>query len=125
MTQPLALFLYEKVLPGGQLINRLQDLGYRVHSLSDPAELVPVAVREKPLLVLAELEPRQQKVCDVISQLKQNPATAHVPVIAFTSSPPNAAVHTAARNAGANLVVSDTGILAHLNLFLDQALQID
>jgi CheY-like chemotaxis protein len=125
MTQPLALFLYEKLLPGGQLINRLQDLGYRVHSLSDPADLVPTAEREKPLLVLTELEPRQQKVCDVIAQLKQNPATAHVPVIAFTSSPATATVHSAARNAGATLVVSDTAILAHLNLFLDQALQVD
>ena len=29
MTRPLALFVYEKLLPGGPLVNRLQDLGYR------------------------------------------------------------------------------------------------
>src|SRR5256885_16697925 len=84
MTQPLALFLYEKLLPGGQLINRLQDLGYRVHSISDPRTLLESAEREKPLLVLTDLEPHQQSVCDAISQLKTNSATAHIPVIAFT-----------------------------------------
>src|SRR5258705_10085449 len=125
MTQPLALFLYEKLLPGGQLINRLQDMGYRVHSISNPSELVEVAEKEKPLLVLAELEPRQAKVCEAISRLKTNAATAHIPVIAFTSSAATASVHSEARTAGATLVVSDTAILAHLNLFLDQALQID
>ena len=46
MTQPLTLFLCEKSLQGGQLINRLQDLGYRVQSLSDPKTLTEVAERE-------------------------------------------------------------------------------
>ena len=40
MTRPLALFVYERLLPAGQLVNRLQDLGYRVQSLEDPATLV-------------------------------------------------------------------------------------
>ena len=125
MTQPLALFLYEKLLPGGQLLNRLQDLGYRVHSISDPRTLVDSAEREKPLLVLADLEPHQQRVCDAISQLKANAGTSHIPVIAFTKSSATSTVHSAARNAGATLVVSDTAILTYLDLFLDQALQVD
>ena len=37
MTQPLALVLYEKLLPGSQLVNRLQDLNYRVQTIADPA----------------------------------------------------------------------------------------
>src|SRR5256885_14701424 len=82
MTQPLALFLYEKLLPGGQLVNRLQDLGYRVHSLSDPRKLLESAEQEKPLLVIADLEPHHQRARDAISQLKSHQATAHIPVIA-------------------------------------------
>ena len=125
MTQPLALFLYEKLLPGGQLVNRLQDLGYRVHSISDPRKLVDSAEQEKPLLVIADLEPHHQRVCDAIAQLKSNQATAHIPVIALTNTDPTSTVHAAARSAGATLIVGDTAILAHLSLFLDQALQVE
>ena len=35
MTQPLALVVYEKLLPGTQLVNRLQDLHYRVQAVTD------------------------------------------------------------------------------------------
>jgi CheY-like chemotaxis protein len=125
MTQPLALFLYEKALPSGQLVNRLQDLGYRVQSISDPATLLEWSQREKPLLVLADLEPKQEKVCAAISQLKANNETAHIPIIAFASSRATPAVQSAAREAGATLVVTDTAILTHLNQFLDQAIQVD
>lgn len=125
VTQPLALFLYEKLLPGGQLTNRLQDLGYRVHTLSKPDELVGVAEREKPLLVVVDLDPRPEKVCAAITRLKQNPSTLHLPVIAFTGNSVPEPIHTSARSAGATLIVSDTAILAHLNLLLDRALQVD
>ena len=125
MTQPLALFLYEKWLPGGQLPNRLQDLGYRVHTLSDPRLLVESAEREKPLLVVADLDPRPEKVCDAITKLKQNRNTGHIPVIAFTGRTAAEDIQEAARIAGATLVVSDTAILAHLQLLLDRALQVD
>ena len=124
MTQPLALFLYEKLLPGGQLVNRLQDLGYRVQPLSNPASLVEHAEQEKPLLVLADIEPHQEQVCVAISSLKHNAATAHIPVIAVSSGT-NTGGQAAARDAGATLAVSDTAILVHLSQFLEQALQVD
>ena len=56
---------------------------------------------------------------------KSNQATAHIPVIALTNTDPTSTVHAAARSAGATLVVGDTAILAHLSLFLDQALQVE
>src|SRR5437868_5516884 len=98
MTRPLALFVYERLLPGGQLVNRLQDLGYRVQSLADPATLVEQAEREKPLLVMADLEPREVEVCAAIASLKQNNATCHIPVIAFAGAS-RTALHEAARTA--------------------------
>src|SRR5499427_7276388 len=84
MTQPLALVLYEKLLPGSQIVNRLQDLNYRVEVVTDPALLANAAEQSKPLLVLADLESTHQNVCTVLGRLKQNPATEHLPVIAFT-----------------------------------------
>jgi CheY-like chemotaxis protein len=124
MTQPLTLCVYERLLPGGQLVNRLQDMGYRVQAIADPATLVEQAEREKPLLIMADLEPRQQQVCEAISSLKKNSATSHIPIIAFAPAR-NAAVQDTARTAGATLVVNDSAILVHLNQFLEQALQVD
>ena len=124
MKQPLALLLYEKLLPGGQLVNRLQDLGYRVQPVPDPADLVATAEREKPLVAFVDVEPHHEKICAAILALRQNTATAHVPVIAFASVH-NPAALEGARGAGATLVVNDAAVLAHLNQFLDQALQVD
>ena len=124
MTQPLALVLYEKLLPGTQLVNRLQDLKYRVHPLTEVESLVACAQQEKPMLVLADLVSTRQSVCAAVEQLKRNPETQHIPVIAF--APDNAAdLHNAARAAGATLVVSDAAILTHLPQFLEQALQVE
>jgi CheY-like chemotaxis protein len=124
VTQPLALLLYEKLLPGGQLINRLQDIGYRVQPVPVPADLVGTAEREKPLLAFVDLEPRFEKTCDAIASLRRNPATAHVPVIAFATAQ-NTDAQELARKRGATVVVPDTVLLQHLSQFMDQALTID
>jgi len=124
MTQPLALVVYEKLLPGTQLINRLQDLNYRVRAVTDPTTLLACAQQEKPMLVLADLESTRNDVCKAISQLKQDPSTKHIPVIAI--APEGAApLLQAATAAGATLVAGDTAILGHLAQFLDQALQVE
>ena len=124
MTEPLALFLYEKLLPSGQLVNRLQDMGYRVQTLSDPTGLTEAAVQSKPLLILTDLEPNPERICEAISKLRSNSETSHVPVIAFVSGR-GGGIESSARAAGATLVVNDTAILTHLEHFLDQALQLD
>src|SRR2546425_5393942 len=124
MKQPLALLLYEKLLPGGQLVNRLQDLGYRVQPVPSPEELVPTAEREKPLLAFVDLEPRCEVICEAISALRQNASTSHIPVVAFAPQQ-SAEAHASARRAGATLVVHDSALLLHLGHFLEQALQVD
>ena len=124
MTKPLALVLYEKLLPGSQLVNRLQDLNYRVEIVADPAALKSTAEQSKPMLVLADLSSTRDNVCDGIKDLKQNAATQHVPVIGF-SKDDSPKLQATAREAGVTLVVSDTAILNHLAQFLDQALQVE
>jgi CheY-like chemotaxis protein len=124
MTQPLALVLYEKLLPGSQLVNRLQDLKYRVQAITDAGKLVEQAEQAKPMLVLADLESAQNNVCATLARLRQNPATKHLPIIAFCREDA-AEVQTAAKAAGVTLLVAETTILSHLPQFLDQALQVE
>lgn len=122
--QPLALVVYEKLLPGSQLVNRLQDLNYRVQTISDADKLVEVAEHSTPMLVLADLQSAKKNVSPAIARLRQNPATKHVPVIAFTERDEPAALE-AAQAAGATLVVTDNAILNHLPQLLEQALRVE
>jgi CheY-like chemotaxis protein len=124
MTQPLALVLYEKLLPGSQLVNRLQDMGYRVLTVPGAEALVACAEQEKPMIVLADLAATQAKVFEAIAQLKEHTATTHLPVIAFAEES-EVGLQTAAREAGATLVVNEAAILSHLEHFLDRALHLD
>jgi CheY-like chemotaxis protein len=124
MTQPLALVLYEKLLPGSQIVNRLQDLHYRVQAFADASRLVECAEQAKPMLVLADLESNREDVCGALARLKQNEATKHLPVIAFCSESA-AELQTAARKAGATLIVSEAAILNQLPQMLEQALHVE
>lgn len=124
MTQPLALVFYEKLLPGTQLVNRLQDINYRVLTVTSAEALLASAANDKPMIVFADLAARRINVVETISKLRQNPATTHLPIVAFADEK-DAALQTQARDAGATLVVNDSAILTHLQHFLDQALQLD
>lgn len=123
MIQPLALVFYEKLLPGTQLVNRLQDLKYRVRAVNDAAALVSCAEQEKPMLVVADLHSDRHNVCEEIARLKQSSATGHIPVLAFAPDGADA-LQEAARAAGATLVASEAAILAHLAQFLDRVLEV-
>ncbi len=124
MTQPLALVVYEKLLPGSQLVNRLQDLQYRVQTLGDASKLTECAEQERPMLVLVDLECTKANVFDAIKRLRQTPNTQHLPVIGILSDKA-ISLQESALAAGVTLVVNDVAILNHLPQFLDQALQVD
>jgi CheY-like chemotaxis protein len=124
MIEPLALILYEKLLPGTQLVNRLQDLKYRVQTLGEAGKLVECAEQVKPMLVLVDLESGRNDVCAALGRLRQNPATQHLPIIAFAGEAATE-LQAAARAAGVTLIVTDTAILTHLPQFLEQALQLE
>ena len=83
MTQPLALVFYEKLLPGSQLVNRLQDLNYRVQTANDLPALLRCAQSDGPMLVVVDLESKRDDVCRTIAALKADAATQHIPIIAF------------------------------------------
>ena len=112
MIQPLALVFYEKLMPGSQLVNKLQDLNYRVQTVSDPALLQPGSLQESPLLVIADLA-GGDAVLSAIAGLKADAATSHIPVIAFAAESATQAME-AAQKVGVKLVVSENAIASHL-----------
>ncbi len=119
MTQPLALLLYEKLLPGTQLVNRLQDLGWRVQIVHDAAALSRSAEEHKPLLALVDLTSTRSSVTEGLAELRRNKNTEHIPVIAFSS---DESLNAPAAQAGATLVVGEAAVLQHLSQLIDQAL---
>ncbi len=75
--QPLALVFYEKLMPGSQLVNKLQDLNYRVKTVSDPAAFHSCARDERPLLAVVDMA-GGDAICGAIAALKAGPATDHI-----------------------------------------------
>lgn len=123
MSKPLALVYYSNLLLGSQLANRLQDLGYRVQSLNSAALLASACEREKPLVAMVELFPSLD-TCSAVAQLRSNPATRHIPVLAFASAP-DAGLQAQAQQAGVTLLAANAGLSEQLPQLLDQILQIE
>lgn len=124
MMQPLALVLYENLLPGSQLVNRLQDLNYRVHAVDSPSRLVDCAEQLKPMIVLADLDSDRAAVFSAITRLRQNESTKHLPVVAFAAQTDEDLQKTS-QSGGVTVLASQAAILSHLPQFLEQALQLD
>ena len=123
MTQPLALIFYERLMPGSQLVNRLQDLKYRVLAVNNVALLAATATRELPMVLIVDLEARGE-VTGTIEKIKADPATSHLPIIAF--APDNKAdLFEAAQKAGASLIIGETTLASHLPQLLDQAMHVE
>jgi CheY-like chemotaxis protein len=121
---PLALVFYEDLIPGSQLVNRLQDSKYRVQVVPKLDELLATAANAGPMLIFADLASKNGDVCGVIRKLRQETATAHLPVIGFADDT-DESLQAAGRAAGATLVVADSVILTHLTQFIEQALQVE
>ena len=124
MISPLALLLYERLLPGSALGNKLRDQGYRILHVTDPASITATAEKEKPLVAFVDLEWKAADACTAIAALKANSTTNHIPVLAF-SSPRHAKLQEAALAAGATIIASDEAILAQLPAMLDQAMAVE
>jgi PleD family two-component response regulator len=123
MSKPLALIYYVNLLPGSQVANRLQDLGYRVHVLTDLEKLVESSEQEKPLVVVAEILP-DTVACASVAKLKRHPATSHIPVLGYSDSfTPAQQKH--AIDSGVSLLAGRAAISEQLPQLLDQVLEVD
>ena len=124
MTAPLALIYYEKLLPGQQLVNRLQDLGYRTGVVTDSGKLVAEVQLQKPMLLIMEFSAKKPAVRDAIASLKANPELAHIPILAYAPVT-HESVQELARSAGATMIASEAGLLDQLPQLLDQILSVE
>ena len=124
MTKPLALVFYERLMPGSQLVNRLQDLGYRVLAITEAALLIETAKRERPMLAFVDLVTNRANICSIIKDMKGNEETGHIPVVGFAAQG-DQRLHNEAMQSGATLVASDDALLPQLPHLLEHALQVD
>jgi len=122
--KPLALVYYERLLPGSQLTNRLQDLGYRVHNVTDAALLIDAARKEKPMVAIVDLAGDRANVCAIVKDFREGAETSHIPVIGFAAQKETRIHAEAARN-GVTLVAFDDALLPQLPHLLEHALQVD
>jgi PleD family two-component response regulator len=122
--EPLALLLYQKLLPGSQLVNRLQDLRYRVQSLNTASGLTEIAEKSLPMVLLVDLASPDPEILSELRRFHQNAATRHIPIIAFGVSDTSSS-QQAAMDAGVTLMVSESAILNHLPECLSRALEVD
>jgi DNA-binding response OmpR family regulator len=123
MTKPLALIHYERLMPGSQLVNRLTDLGYRVLTVTEAAQFLETARREKPMIAILDLMTRAD-ICAVIEEIKADKETEHLPLIAFAAAKEQR-LHAEATRCGATLVAFDDALLPQLPHLLEHALRID
>ena len=124
MTKPLALIFYERLMPGSQLVNRLQDLGYRVSTCTELGSLPAQVEKDLPMILVMDLNSERGDVNNVIKEIRASEKTAHIPIVGFTNMT-NKKAQNAAVEAGAKLVAVDEAILPQLPQLLEQALEVD
>jgi PleD family two-component response regulator len=124
MTKPLAIIHYERLMPGSQLVNRLQDLGYRVLTVTEAGQLVATTRKEKPMVAILDLGTKKADICAIIQEIKTDKETEHVPVIGFAAAK-DQKLHAEATRCGAALVAFDDALLPQLPHLLEHALRID
>ncbi len=68
-----------------QILNMLQDLGYRTMAAVDGEEALEKAIREKPDLIMLDIILPKKNGFQVCRQLKTTPATRNIKIIMLTS----------------------------------------
>ena len=124
MTKPLAVLLYEALLPGSQLVHRLQELGYEVRVHTEPSSFVDQIREVKPLVIIMDLASKTADIPGLIRELRQSPEIQHIPVLAFARDTEEALRNSAA-SAGATMVTGDAAVLVYLPQLLDQVLEVE
>jgi len=124
VNSPLAILFYEDLIPGTQLVNRLQDLRYRVQVAASPEELLELAASAGPMLIFADVVSKRLDVCALIRKLRTNADTSHLPIIGFGDDD-QVDLQSLAKEAGATLMVTDAALIPHLEQFIQEALRVE
>lgn len=124
MSEPRVLLFYERLLPGSQLVNRLQDLGYRVVTVAELGEVVEMAKKEKPLFMALDVKSVRGSVPQTIRAVRESAELQHIPILCFATRG-DGDLQQAAVGAGANLVALEDALLQQMPQLLDHLLQIE
>lgn len=124
VTRPLAIVFFEKLLPGSRLSGRLSDLGWRVLEAKKAGDLPGLVRSERPLVVVAELALRSGDLCPIVTEVRRDPETRHVPILGYCPSDAEE-LTAAARQAGVDLVAAESGVLDQLPQLLDHVLAVE
>ena len=124
MIKPVAILLHEKLIPGTQVITRLEELDYRVVIGHEPNALLELVRESMPMIIITDLSSRRAEILDAISSVKGDPAVSHVPVLAYEVRE-DEHQFAEAREAGVDVLATEATIVPHLAQFIEQALQIE
>lgn len=123
-TQPTALVVHDRLMPGSALANRLVDRGWRVHSRSGVDGLLEWMHSYRPMLLVIQLDLRGSDVCRLIQDLRAEARLTHIAVLAYGPLA-NGRLRESAIAAGAQVVAADSSILDQLPSLIDTALAVD
>ena len=62
----------------------VQMLGYEAIATDDPAQVMEIAVQEKPQLILQDLKMKDLNLSGYVASLRSNPETANIPLVFFS-----------------------------------------
>jgi PleD family two-component response regulator len=124
MTQPLAQIFYEQLLPGSQLVHRMQDLGYRVQTVLEVGLFAEVVTREKPMVVVVDLRVRNGNILEEVKAVKAQAETNHIPILGMAADQ-DPKLLAAAQAAGVALVAHVASIGGQLPQLLEHVLRVE
>lgn len=121
--RPTILYIEDDPVAVKLVHKMLKVMDYEVMESYDGREGLLTAIRHQPQLILLDLELNGMHGLYVVQQLKQHPATAHIPVIALTadnSSQMQSRCLDAGCDAFLNKPVSRTLLLKTVGQFLHE-----
>ena len=99
----------------------LGHMGYRVLEAADGVSAIAISRAERPQVVLLDIVLPVMDGYEIARRLKMDPATAHIPIIAFTADVLDGALNRA-REAGADWFLAKPVELRHIATAVMRAL---
>lgn len=121
MPQPVAIHVFDNLMLGMSVTAGLEKLGYEVQRIDNATLLTEKAAELKPFLIVIDLTTKMGNVNAALRAIKADPTLQHIRVLAYGDHK-NESLLDSARQAGADVVTSNSAVASHLNDLVQQAL---
>jgi CheY-like chemotaxis protein len=121
MPQPVAIHVFDNLMLGMSVTSGLEKLGYEVQRIDNATLLKEKAAELKPFLIVIDLTTKMGNVNAALRAIKADPTLQHIRVLAYGDHK-NESLLDSARQAGADVVTSNSAVASHLNELVQQAL---